>query len=311
MSERPVVQVEKIEMEKGKNAEILKKYYQDFPSVNLSGTGRALGPIVAQLGYIPGYGGEPDVPGSLDDIAKAGESDIDTILLRKNVIGNLVPKRFDEFLEDRQDAALGSLWDYFIGPGLKIAGFYKAGVNSNEDDADNFIRELNKRYPINPDWEIEAALGRYGYHGPEIEGFKSTTKKSSSSGISVIPRVPTTPGSGASSFSFGVADSSNVNINFYNPEEDEELDKILLKYEKEEEKMAREKTRKNVINGLVGKTPKEVIAGLETAISYETRGKGMEDYNDTLSALGKDSETLEKVKTAFRYITEPKNQQTQ
>jgi len=145
--------------ETGRNWEARKKWETSLPGIRLSGYPEGLGQALIKLGMVPGYKGI-DIPGSLDDLAEALDSD-ENILLRKNFVGQYVPARWYEYIQDRKDIVTGVLGDYFLGPLLNIAGYFLAGYSSeNEKEAEIFIQQVRRKYPIDPEWYLDFYLSQ-------------------------------------------------------------------------------------------------------------------------------------------------------
>jgi hypothetical protein len=174
MADQPIVIKNYDKAETGENAKKLIDWESGEKGVRLTGYPEGLAKALVHMKMVPGAEGK-DIPGSFDDWAEDGKSE-PYLLQGWNVKGQPRQKRWYEFIEDKQDFPLGVLFDYFLSPAFNIAGYYLSGRNSNEDDANKFIDNLNKRYPIDPRWEREAALARYDYHGPEIEGLNLPKK---------------------------------------------------------------------------------------------------------------------------------------
>jgi len=154
-------------VESGKNADELIAYQHKPDSAIFQGTADALAPVMVQMGKVPSDILQPDIPYSLDDYARALESDR-TVLYRVNFRGQTVPKRWYEYGEDRQDIGIGILADYLVAPALKVTGYWLAGCNENEIEAEKSIKDIHDRYPINPRWEAESLMHRFKHRQKEV-----------------------------------------------------------------------------------------------------------------------------------------------
>jgi len=165
-------EVKYVPVETGANIDKLLDFQTQLKGVKLEGYPGALGPALVQLGYMPPIV-KKNIPGYLDDLIENMQSER-FILLRKNVAGFQVPSRWYEWLEDRKDIFTGIIADYGGLLAYPLIGFF-AGL-SDLSETEEYIKKLHEKYPIDPRWEIETALARYGYEGSPIPGFESTKK---------------------------------------------------------------------------------------------------------------------------------------
>jgi hypothetical protein len=137
--------------ENGLNFLLQKEYENSLDGIKMQGYPGGLAQALANIGYKIPYAEKKDVPGKLDNLADALASD-DNELHRTNFKGQKVQKRAEEYMEDRQDYALGALSDYFLSPALKIANAFNQGYQKSKRDglksAEDFIEEVNARHPL-------------------------------------------------------------------------------------------------------------------------------------------------------------------
>lgn len=171
-------------MESGKNIKELIEYENSVAGVKLTGYPFGLAQALYKMGFQTPS--PPEKPGHLDNIADALESS-DNVLYRKNFVGQQVPKRVSEYIEDRQDFILGGLSDLFISPALKIINGLHAGYSlDNEKDAKDFIKGLDVKYPIDKNWEMQASMHNMGWEWTE-EGWKRISKVPTTSSGTQVP----------------------------------------------------------------------------------------------------------------------------
>jgi len=127
----------------------LKKMFEYTNAVHVSpepvfqGTSAQLAPVFARLGKLPTID-KTDVPGWIDNLATALESDA-PVLLRHNRAGETVPARWYEYVED--GSVFMSIGDYFGGILHGLNSLLESG-NRAKLRVGNDIDKIRRDYPV-------------------------------------------------------------------------------------------------------------------------------------------------------------------
>ncbi|OGI12412.1 hypothetical protein A3K64_01105 [Candidatus Micrarchaeota archaeon RBG_16_36_9] len=157
-----------IKTETGKNIEDLIKYENGPLGIRMTGYPKGLDKA---LGLMLRNESQ-DKPGKIDDIARALESD-NKVLYRYNFKDQPVPKRVEEYMEDRQDFVIGGISDYFLAPVLKIINGFYQGHKKHKGEAERFIEAVNERYPLDVETKESKPESETSEPSPALPGLTS------------------------------------------------------------------------------------------------------------------------------------------